>query len=89
LADDEAQAARCLQMRAWLYQNFSWAEVHAQLATDRERVPGYLSGQRPTTPNQYMLPDGRIFDAEQALYEARWLAIPPGTTGGIIPQQFG
>jgi hypothetical protein len=40
-------------------------------------------------PNQYMLPDGRIFDAEAELYAARWLYIPPQSDGGIIPQQFG
>ena len=36
-----------------------------------------------------MLPTGRVFDAEKSLYDARWLPIPPGCTGGIIPQQFG
>jgi hypothetical protein len=36
-----------------------------------------------------MLPDGRVFDAEKSLYDARWLMIPSGRLGGIIPQQFG
>ena len=45
--------------------------------------------RRPSTPNQYMLPDGRVFDAEASLYDARWLYIPPVNGGGVIPQQFG
>jgi len=36
-----------------------------------------------------MLRDGRVFDAEESLYGARWLYVPPEATGGIIPQQFG
>jgi len=28
-------------------------------------------------------------DAEASLYESRWLHIPDGSVGGIIPQQFG
>jgi hypothetical protein len=76
-------------MRAWLYEGFSWEQVHVQLTADRERLPEFLSGYPPGTPNQYRLPDGRIFNAEESLYEARWLPIPPGATGGIIPQQFG
>jgi choline-sulfatase len=89
LAGETDQAARCAQMRAWLYEQFSWDEVHSQLAADRERLPALLSGLPPGTPNQYRLPDGRVFNAEEALYNARWLAIPPGANGGIIPQQFG
>lgn len=89
LAHDLEQVERCRRMRAWLHQDFSWDQVHTQLAMDRERLPEFSSGQRPSTPNQYMLPDGRIFDAEESLYDARWLAIPPGARGGIIPQQFG
>ena len=89
LAADPAQAARCAQMREWLYQDFSWDGVHAQLEKDRSRLPEFLSGLPPGTPNQYMLPDGRVFDAEASLYEARWLHLPPTLGGGIIPQQFG
>ncbi|MCB0021121.1 MAG: hypothetical protein KDE09_25170, partial [Anaerolineales bacterium] len=89
LAGEADQAERCARMRAWLYERFSWDQVHNQLATDRERLPALLSGLPPGTPNQYRLPDGRVFNAEEALYNARWLAIPPGANGGIIPQQFG
>jgi len=77
------------KMKNWLYQDFSWEKVHQQIADDRERLPQYLSGHFPGTPNQYMLKDGRVFDAEKSLYDARWLHIQPGLTGGIIPQQFG
>jgi choline-sulfatase len=89
LAGDPAQAARCRQMGEWLHRDFDWEDVHARLAEDRGRLAPFLSGHPPGTPNQYMLPDGRVFDAEKSLYDARWIQIPPGCTGGIIPQQFG
>ncbi len=89
LAADPGYAEQCREMRAKLFANFSWDLVHQQIAEDRERLPHFLSGHKPSTPNQYMLPDGRVFDAEAPLYDARWLALPPNATGGIIPQQFG
>lgn len=89
LAADSDQQERCQKMKGWLYQNFSWEMAHEQLEADRKRVPEFLSGLPPGTPNQYMLPDGRVFDAEKALYDARWLPTPSQVTGGIIPQQFG
>ncbi len=89
LADDPTHAVRCREMREWLFRDFSWSDVHSRLADDRARLPEFLSGLPPGTPNQYRLPDGRVFDAEKSLYDARWLSIPPGCTGGIIPQQFG
>lgn len=89
LASLSEHAARCAELAALLHEDFSWDEVHRQLAADRERLPAFASGRAPTTPNQYRLPDGREFDAEASLYGARWLTIPPGCSGGIIPQQFG
>ena len=89
LAGRPEHAARCRMMREALFRGFSWEQVHAQLTADRRRLPQLLSGQKPTTPNQYMLKDGRVFDTEGDLYGARWLSIPPEATGGIIPQQFG
>jgi len=89
LAGDPIHTERCRKMREWLYWDFDWENVHSQLAKDRSRLPEFLSGHLPGTPNQYMLPDGRVFDAEKSLYDARWLPIPPGCSGGIIPQQFG
>ena len=89
LAKDPAQAERCATMRAALFRDFSWQRVHEQLAADRERLPELMSGQQPSMPNQYMLPDGRVFDAEGGLYGARWLHVPELQGGGIIPQQFG
>ncbi len=89
LAGDAKQKERCRQLREVLFENFSWEQIGPQLDADRARLPKHMSGLKPTTPNQYMLPDGRIFDAEGALYEARWLAVPDDHTGGIIPQQFG
>ena len=89
LARIEEHRPRCEAMRARLYANFSWDLVHRQLDQDRATLSEMLSGLQPSTPNQYMLPDGRVFDAEKSLYDARWLPIPPGCTGGIIPQQFG
>ena len=89
LANLPEHAERCQSMRTALYENFSWEQAHAQLAEDRERIKEFGSGMKPTTPNQYMLPDGRVFDAEGDLYGARWLFLPPAPGGGIIPQQFG
>ena len=76
-------------MRDELFAGLTWEDLHERIRKDRNRIPEFFSGQKPTTPNQYMLPDGRIFDAEGELYGARWLHIPEGTTGGIIPQMFG
>ena len=76
-------------MRAALFRDFNWQQVHEQLAADRDRLPELMSGQQPSTPNQYMLPDGRVFDAEGGLYGARWRHVPELQGGGIIPQQFG
>lgn len=82
-------ASRCQIMREALFRGFGWEQVHEQLAKDRERLPEFFSGQKPSTPNQYMLPDGRVFDAESDLYGARWLDMPEHDGGGSIPQQFG
>jgi hypothetical protein len=76
-------------MKELLYRDFNWEDVHRQLEEDRERMKEFASGHPPGTPNQYRLPDGRIFDAEKSLYDARWLQIPDTYSGGIIPQQFG
>lgn len=89
LAEDPAHAERCTRMRAQVFADFGWDESDRALAADDARVGAFHSGIQPTTPNQYQLPDGRIFDAEGALYGSRWLPIPPGVTGGIIPQRFG
>ena len=89
LAADPRHAERCRRMRSALFYGFSWDGVHRQLAADRERLPEYLSGLKPSTPNQYMLSDGRVFDAEGDLYGARWLPYPDLKGGGVIPQQFG
>ncbi len=87
--DDPACSDQVKTLRAMLETNFSWEQAHRQLAADRLRVPDYLSGQRPSTPNQYTLKDGRVCDAETGLYNARWLNIPSEATGGIIPQMEG
>lgn len=76
-------------MRAMLARGFDWESAHRQLEADRRRVPEFLSGQRPSMPNQYTLRDGRVCDAETGLYDARWLYIPKEATGGIIPQMLG
>jgi choline-sulfatase len=89
LIHDPAHAARVQSLRAMLEQGFSWEAAHAQLVADRHRVPDFLSGRRPSTPNQYTLPDGRVCDAEAGLYAVRWLYVPPESTGGIIPQMEG
>ncbi len=62
-----------------------WAEIARQ---DSERAKDYRDGVKPTVPNQYMLADGRIFDAEKSLYDARWLPVSNDGTAGYIPQRF-
>lgn len=89
LAALSEHAGRKATMREWLFRDFSFETAHERLRSDWERLPDFFSGHFPGTPNQYMLPDGRVFDAEKSLYDARWLSIPPNVTGGIIPQQFG
>ena len=76
-------------MQSRLVSMGSWEEYREWIRRDRERLPPLSSGVKPTTPNQYRLPDGRVFDAEAELYKARWLYIPPEANGGIIPQMFG
>lgn len=89
VAEVPVHAERCARMRAKVFEGFSWEEVDAAINSDDQRVGAFGSGRKPTTPNQYRLPDGREFDAETALYDARWQTIPPGITGGMIPQRFG
>jgi choline-sulfatase len=90
LVDDPAHAERVKEMKEKLYSGFSWEEVHKRLAADRKRRLEVTSGMKPTTPNQYMLPDGRLVDAEGDLYNARWIIIPEEPdSGGHIPQYFG
>ena len=89
LAGEPQHAERCRRMHEQLFADASWQDAHRQLEIDRQRLPEYFSGLKPTMPNQYMLADGRVFDAETQLYDARWLYIPPESTGGIIPQMYG
>jgi choline-sulfatase len=89
LSEEPEYADRLAHLRGLIYENFSWAEVHDRMKEGRKRLSEYRSGRFPTTPNQYRFKDGREFDAEASLYDARWLPIQPGSNGGIIPQQFG
>ena len=89
LVDAPECADRCREMREMVFLGFSWDLATERLRDDLERVKQFGSGIKPTSPNQYVLPDGRMFDAEASLYEARWLPVPPNVSGGIIPQQFG
>ena len=90
LANSPSHAEKVRTMRERLYKDFSWESVHARLAEDRLRRPRFASGMKPTTPNQYMLSDGRLLDAEGELYSTRWLRIlSEPDSGGHIPQYFG
>lgn len=89
VANRPEHAQRCEELKRLLYRDFNWSAAHQQLAKDRVRLAEFKSGLRPSTPNQYRLADGRVFDAEGDLYGARWLRLPDDTSGGIIPQQFG
>jgi len=77
------------EMASNLNTGFSWEETLERINRDRERAKAFLSGVKPTTPNQYRLPDGRIFDAEGDLYGARWLQTEIHGMSGIIPQRYG
>jgi len=89
LAGRAEHAERRQSMRGALFGGFGWDDIHRKMAADRRKIGQFFSGKKPTTPNQYMLADGRVFDAEGELYAARWLYLPPEATGGIIPQQLG
>ena len=89
LAEDPHCAELVREMHDELFADASWDDIHAQLALDRDRLPQFFSGLKPTMPNQYRFADGRMFDAETELYNARWLHIPDEANGGIIPQMFG
>lgn len=84
--DDPALAATRQELAQRLNHGFTWDGALERINADRERAKQFRSGVRPTTPNQYQLEDGRVFDAEQALYEARWLQTDTYGMSGIIPQ---
>lgn len=90
LVDSPSQQERISMMREKLHTDFSWELVHTRLAEDRIRRLEVTSGMKPTTPNQYMLSDGRLVDAEGGLYNTRWQRVLIGSdSGGHIPQYFG
>jgi hypothetical protein len=76
-------------LRARCLDGFSWEATLARIDEDRQRMQPLMSGLKPSTPNQYRLPDGRVFDAEAELYGARWLQSDTFGMSGIIPQRFG
>ena len=89
LAGDADYAEQLAAMqRAWS-RGFSWEAANKALHEDRARYPQFKLGVKPTSPNQYVLSDGRMFDAEESLYGVRWLHVPEGITGGMIPQRRG
>ncbi len=88
---DEASLQETVQeMRERLEKLFpGWDETFSKIDSDRIRAKEFASGLRPSTPNQYQLADGRVFDAEGDLYAARWLKIDTYGTSGFIPQRHG
>ena len=86
--DDPACADEIATLRARLNDGFSWELALERIDADRERLAEFRSGVKPTTPNQYELADGRRFDAEAALYDARWLQTELDGMSGIIPQMY-
>jgi choline-sulfatase len=87
--DDPQYAEEAKGLKAILNKDFSWDKTIERIKKDNERALKLMSGVKPSTPNQYMLPDGRIFDAEESLYNARWLKTDLYGASGIIPQKFG
>lgn len=76
---DPCTAWRCVRGQEWKYVEIEGGKT---LLFDLKNDPN-------ETTNLATLPDGRVFDAEKCLYDARWLTVPPNCTGGIIPQMFG
>jgi choline-sulfatase len=67
--------------------SFSWEKTIESINSDRQRYNEYFrSGLRTSTPNQYVLEDGRMFDAEASLYSVRWN--PVDVRKGFIPQRY-
>ena len=87
--DDPKYASVKDELSARLDAGWSWEETIDRVDRDRERSEEYMSGVKPSMPNQYHLPDGRIFDAEGDLYGARWLQCDTYGKSGIIPQRYG
>lgn len=87
--NDDANKATITSMSSALNDGFDWHQTLDRINRDRERSKKFMSGMKPTTPNQYMLPDGRMFDAEGDLYGIRWLQTETCGMGGIIPQRYG
>ena len=88
-ADDPELQGVVAELSARLNAGFSWEATLERIDADRERSKEFMSGLKPSTPNQYRLPDGRMFDAEGDLYGARWLQCDTKGTSGIIPQRYG
>jgi choline-sulfatase len=84
--DDRYYASHVAQLKNRLCGNVSWKMISEQMISDKEKAARYRSGLRPTTPNQYQMADGRTFDAESSLYDARWLEAGGEGIAGIIPQ---
>ena len=67
--------------------SFSWEKTIESINRDRQRYnENFRSGLRTSTPNQYVLEDGRMFDAEASLYSVRWN--PVDVRKGFIPQRY-
>ena len=64
-----------------------WAAIAAEdYARAQRECRDYI---KPSMPNQYMLKDGRIFDAEKSLYDVRWLQTSNDSIyAGYIPQRL-
>jgi len=88
LIDSPELADEVSRLSSRLNEGFSWEAMIERINADRERAKEYRSGRRPSTPNQYQLPDGRVFDAEESLYGARWLQTDTHGMSGIIPQMY-
>ena len=88
LIDSPEHADEVSRLSSRLNEGFSWEAMIERINADRERAKEYRSGRRPSTPNQYQLPDGRVFDAEESLYGARWLQTDTHGMSGIIPQMY-
>jgi hypothetical protein len=85
--DEPAYADQVKELSAHINTGFSWEEMIDRISTERGRAKQFRAG-RDSAPNQYLLEDGREFDAEESLYGARWLQTDTYGMSGIIPQMW-
>lgn len=76
------------RLRKKLNEKYDFDDLFKMIEFDTERAKEFRSNIRPSCPNQYMLKDGRIFNAEESMYNVRWLKTENLSFSGHIPQRY-